>query len=72
MLLNNLIARVLLALLLSAMLGCADKPTEPELTEENVARIVAEEFAKMADTRHQGLSVLLGHKQESSPQTPTA
>ena len=38
---------VLLALLLILSPGCADKPTEPELTEEDVARIVAEELAKI-------------------------
>ena len=36
-----------LPLLLALSLGCADKPTAPELTEEDVARIVAEELAKM-------------------------
>ena len=41
---NNLIA-----LLCLSFLVCADKPTQPELTEEDVARIVAEELAKMAD-----------------------
>ena len=41
---NNLIA-----LLFLSFLACADKPTQPELTEEDVARIVAEELAKMAD-----------------------
>ena len=40
-------------LTISVLLSCPDKPTEPELTEENVARIVAEALAKMADTRHQ-------------------
>ena len=46
---NNLTLSVLLSLLLVLSLGCADKPTEPELTEEDVARIVAEELAKMAE-----------------------
>ena len=44
---KHLTTSALLALLVvSAMLGCADKPTEPELTEEDVARIVAEALAK--------------------------
>ena len=52
---QNLAISVLLALLLLSLLGCADKPTELELTEEDIARIVAEELAKMADTDgHQG------------------
>ena len=39
---------VYLALLLtSALLGCTDNPTEPELTEEEIRQIVAEELAKM-------------------------
>ena len=38
---NNLIASVMIALLFLSLLSCADKPTEPELTEEDVARIVA-------------------------------
>ena len=46
---NNLIAGVLIALLLMSLLSCADNPTEPELTEEDVARIVAEELAKRAE-----------------------
>ena len=36
-------------LLLTSFLACADNSTQPELTEEYVARIVAEELAKMAD-----------------------
>ena len=44
---QNLTISVLLALLLILSLGCADKPTAPELTEEDVARIVAEELAKI-------------------------
>ena len=47
---------LLLSLLLILSLGCADKPTEPELTEEDVARIVAEEIAKMADAEEDVLS----------------
>lgn len=31
------------------ILACADKPTQPELTEEDVASIVAKELAKIAD-----------------------
>ena len=46
---QNLTTLVLLALLLILSLGCADNPTEPELTEEDVARIVAEELAKRAE-----------------------
>ena len=41
---NNDTPTVLLVLLLLSLLSCADKPTEPELTEEDVARIVAEEL----------------------------
>ena len=33
--------------LASLLLGCADKPTEPELTAEDIARIVAEELARI-------------------------
>ena len=44
---KTLITAVLLALLLVLSLGCADKPTTPELTEEDVARIVAEELANI-------------------------
>ena len=39
---QNLTITVLLAFLLLSMPGCADKPTTPELTEEDVARIVAD------------------------------
>ena len=46
---NNLIASVLFALLLTLSLSCADKPTEPELTAEDVAHIVADELARMAE-----------------------
>ena len=42
---QNLTIAVLLTLLLLSLLSCADKPTDPELTEEDVARIVAEELA---------------------------
>ena len=41
---RNLTIAILLFL---SLLSCADHPTEPELTEENVARIVAEALAKM-------------------------
>ena len=44
---QNATAATLIALLLFLSLGCADKPTAPELTEEDVARIVAEELAKI-------------------------
>ena len=45
--LNNLTITLLLPLLFALSLGCADTPTAPELTEEDVARIVAEELAKI-------------------------
>ena len=44
---HNLAITLLLPLLLILSLGCADKPTAPELTEEDVARIVADELAKI-------------------------
>ena len=47
---------VLFVLLFALSVGCADKPTEPELTEEDVARIVAEELAKMEDAKEDFLS----------------
>lgn len=51
---TNLVVRTLLALLLALMYGCADNPTEPELTEEEINALIdariAEELAKMADT----------------------
>ena len=56
---KNLTISVLIALLLIvALLGCADNPTEPEpgLTEEDVARIVAEELAKMEEAKADFLS----------------
>ena len=43
----NPILTLLLPLLLISFLACADNPTTPELTEEDVARIVAEELAKL-------------------------
>lgn len=46
---QNLAINVLLSLFLVAIIACADKPTEPELTEEDVAHVVAEELAKMTD-----------------------
>ena len=33
---QNLTISILLTLFLGAIVGCADNPTEPELTEENV------------------------------------
>ena len=54
--LNNLTITLLLPLLLISFLACADKPTEPELTEEDVARIVAEELAKMEEAKADVLS----------------
>ena len=45
----------LLPLLLALSLGCADKPTEPELTEEEIRQIIAEEIAKL-DTEETHLS----------------
>lgn len=53
---KNLTITVLLAFLLLSMPGCADKPTTPELTEEDVARIVAEELAKMEEAKEDVLS----------------
>lgn len=50
---NNPTIIVLLALLLLSLPGCADNPTQPELTEEDVARIVAEELAKMAEAEEE-------------------
>ena len=47
---------LLLSLLFALSLGCADTPTEPELTEEDVARIVAEELAKMEEAKEDFLS----------------
>ena len=45
---RNLTITLLLPLLLISFLACADKPTAPDtLTEEDVARIVAEELAKI-------------------------
>ena len=49
-------ASILLLLLLILSVGCADKPTAPELTEEDVARIVAEELAKMEEAKEDFLS----------------
>ena len=43
---KNLTISVLLSLLLILSLGCTDTPTEPELTEEDIARIVAEELVE--------------------------
>ena len=56
MLSKNLTIAFLLAFLLILSLGCADTPTEPELTEEDVARIVAEELAKMEQAKADTLS----------------
>ena len=53
---QNPIITFLLTLLLILSLGCTDKPTAPELTEEDVARIVAEELAKMQDAKDDALS----------------
>ena len=53
---QNLTITVLLTLLLILSIGCADKPTAPELTEEDVARIVAEELAKMEQAKADALS----------------
>ena len=43
---QNLTISLLLSLLLILSLGCADNPTEPELTEEEIRQIIAEELAK--------------------------
>ena len=54
---KNLAISVLIILLLTLVsLGCADNPTEPELTEEDVTHIVAEELAKMQDAKDDTLS----------------
>lgn len=49
---KNLTINFLLALLFMS-LGCTDKPTEPELTEEEIKALidarVAEELAKRSD-----------------------
>ena len=44
---KNLTITTLLTLLLLSLLGCADNPTEPTLTEEEIARVVAEELVKI-------------------------
>lgn len=54
--LKHLFFNVLLPLLLLPFLSCADNPTEPELTEEDVARIVAEELAKMEEAKEDSLT----------------
>ena len=41
----------IISLLFCCLLGCADTPTTPQLTEEDVARIVAQEIAKINDDR---------------------
>ena len=43
---RNLATHLLLALLLLFFLACADKPTEPELTEEEIRLIIAKELEK--------------------------
>ena len=53
---RTLLSAFLHLLLLVTILGCADKPTAPELTEEDVARIVAEELAKMEQAKEDVLS----------------
>ena len=54
---KNLTITLLLSLLLTSYRSaCADKPTTPELTEEDVARIVAEELAKMESAKADVLS----------------
>lgn len=49
MLSKNRILSPLLTLLWLSLLSCADKPTEPELTAEDVAHIVADELARIAE-----------------------
>ena len=57
---NNLIVRVLIALLLASFLACADTPIEPELTEEEINALIdariAEELAKMEAAKEGSLS----------------
>ena len=53
---KGLTLTVLFVLLFALSVGCADNPTEPELTEEDVARIVAEELAKMEESKEDSLS----------------
>ena len=38
----RLLRHLALLTLIFALAACADKPTEPELTEEDIARIVAD------------------------------
>ena len=52
---QNPTINLLLALLLTLSLGCADTPTEPELTEEEIRQIIAEELTKMR-TNGEGLT----------------
>ena len=53
--LNNLTTTLLLPLLLILSLGCADTPTEPELTEEEIKQLIADEIAKMNEAAATGV-----------------
>ncbi len=57
---QNLTIAVLLTLLLLSLLSCADKPIEPELTEEEINALIdariAEELAKMEAAKEGSLS----------------
>ena len=44
---KNRTTTLLLTLLLILSLGCTDTPTEPELTEEDIARIVDQKLAEI-------------------------
>ena len=44
------------ALLLILSLGCADTPTEPELTEDDIRQIIAEELVKIQEAKEDFLS----------------
>lgn len=56
---NSLIASVLILLLLLSLSGCADTPTEPQLTEEDVAQMIAEALAE-ADIEGTAINAVYG------------
>ena len=53
---KNPTTTVVLALLLILTLGCADTPTEPELTEDDIRQIIAEELAKTQEAKEDSLN----------------